>query len=81
MLIMGLLLVVFSGCSNTDLLLIENNNIDDLNITNTTTYSSFKINNLTAYNGYTGNVTIVSSVTPLLFVTFQYENGILKAVN
>ena len=63
MLIIGLLLVVLSGCSN-DVLILPLDNINEVNS-----------------SGYSGNVTVVSSVTPLLFVTFEYENGILKNVN
>lgn len=52
-----ILLLVFSGCSNSDLMIIENNNINDTNITNTTTYSSFKIVQLIS-NGSSSNINL-----------------------
>lgn len=87
LILISLLLIIlgFSGCSST-IKQVQIDNFSELFINDTNsslnyTYSSSKIQNLTNITGYTGNVTIVSSVTPLLFVTFQYQNGILKAVS
>lgn len=77
LIILGISLLLFSGCGNT--YFFTGVDINDTNSSLTTTYSSSKINNLTNITGYTGNQSVMVSL--ILNKTLQYKNGILLNIS